>query len=800
LRLIYNLFISSSSKKNKMKKINTLFISLLFISTMILSNQTKAQSCPWAKSAGGTNEDYGAAIATDASGNVYYLGNFYSQSVVFGTATLHNQAYQASEYGAEIFLVKYDSCGNFVWAKEAGGDFDAHGTCITIDATGNIYIGGYFNCDTLHLGAVNLLNVGGSYNAFVAKYNSSGVAQWAQGGSGDAQNYVRAIVVDASSNVYITGSYASDAITFSGNSIVNATGSGTNDVFIAKFDNTGTFQWLKANTSNSATSGDAIAYGIGTDASGNVYVGGMFGSDYIRFGIDSLANNGYNDIFVVKYNTNGTLQWLKSAGGSDDDQALGLASDGSGNVYITGHIGSSTTASFGGTHTITNANQSLTTFVAKYNNAGITQWAVGSMSDDYTTNVGNDITLDASGNPYIIGYFSSDSLGLGAVTLYNNAFYSNQGVDDSMDIFVAKYKASGSLSWARSTGNTGNDYGYGIATGLNNSVYITGEFDSPTISFAGITLTVTPGSIAGDGDAFIANNISTSPITPSICEVSTDSLSLNNYIYWDNTYPSASAYVLYREVTSGVYKAIGSQPSNVLSQFVDTARSIGPANGDPNVTTYRYKLQVVDTAGTASLLSPYHNTVYFTNSGGGTFNWNLYSVENLTVTPVTQYDLMRDNLSNGNWLVVASTAGTQQTLTDPAFGTYSVTASWRVDGEGFNCNSTLRLAGGSNSPMAARVVSHSNSNNNRSAGIKLVSGNADQVQLYPNPNNGSFVIETNATEKQTIQIFDVTGKIVLTQYCNGKTNIDASSLNEGVYNISIIGSEAVLNKRMVIVR
>jgi hypothetical protein len=148
---------------------------------------------------------------------------------------------------------------------------------------------------------------------------------------------------------------------------------------------------------------------------------------------------------------------------------------------------------------------------------------------------------------------------------------------------------------------------------------------------------------------------------------------------------------------------------------------------------------------------------------------------------------------------VGSVAGTQTTLNDPAFTTYSATANWRVDGTGFNCNPTLRLAGG-NSPMAARVVSHSNSNNNRTAGIKLVTGSVEQVQLYPNPNNGSFIIETNATEKQTIQIFDVTGKIVLTQYCNGKASIDAGSLNEGVYNISIIGSEAVVNKRMVIVR
>jgi hypothetical protein len=77
---------------------------------------------------------------------------------------------------------------------------------------------------------------------------------------------------------------------------------------------------------------------------------------------------------------------------------------------------------------------------------------------------------------------------------------------------------------------------------------------------------------------------------------------------------------------------------------------------------------------------------------------------------------------------------------------------------------------------------------------------ADLINMYPNPNNGSFVIEPNSTTKQTMQVYDITGKLVLTQTINGKTIIDASSLNEGVYNISLQSAEGVLNKRLVIVR
>lgn len=84
-------------------------------------------------------------------------------------------------------------------------------------------------------------------------------------------------------------------------------------------------------------------------------------------------------------------------------------------------------------------------------------------------------------------------------------------------------------------------------------------------------------------------------------------------------------------------------------------------------------------------------------------------------------------------------------------------------------------------------------------GINKVSSN-QQILVYPNPNNGSFVIETNTLTKQTLQLFDVNGKLVLSQSINGKTTIDASNLADGVYNLSITNNDGVINKKLVIVR
>ena len=89
---------------------------------------------------------------------------------------------------------------------------------------------------------------------------------------------------------------------------------------------------------------------------------------------------------------------------------------------------------------------------------------------------------------------------------------------------------------------------------------------------------------------------------------------------------------------------------------------------------------------------------------------------------------------------------------------------------------------------------------NGTSGISQVSNNVSQIYIYPNPNNGNFIIEPNSTDKQTLQVFDVNGKLVLTQSINGTTNIDASNLAEGVYNLSLQNANGVVNKRLVIVR
>jgi len=85
-------------------------------------------------------------------------------------------------------------------------------------------------------------------------------------------------------------------------------------------------------------------------------------------------------------------------------------------------------------------------------------------------------------------------------------------------------------------------------------------------------------------------------------------------------------------------------------------------------------------------------------------------------------------------------------------------------------------------------------------GINLTKPSILKLNIYPNPNNGSFIIETNATANQTVEIYDVNGKLILSQTINEKAIVDISNLNSGVYNLSLISNIGVVNKRLVIVK
>ncbi|TRZ70083.1 MAG: T9SS C-terminal target domain-containing protein [Bacteroidetes bacterium] len=357
--------------------------------------------------------------------------------------------------------------------------FIAGGSSTATDGSGNVYVMGYIGDPSVTFGTITLTNNGG-YDMYIVKYDASGNVLWAKSAGGSNNDCGYGIATDGSGNVYVLGDFTSSSITFGTIKLTNAA-SGKTDMFIVKYDPSGNVVWAKraGTIHNSGMALSHPGHQIVTDGSGNVYVDGSFDTPSVTFGTTTLTNAGTagSDMFLVRYNANdGSVVWAKSAGGSGNDVGQGIAADGSGNVYVTGHF-SSSSLTFGTTK-LTNAG-SDDIFIVKYDVTGNAIWAAsaGGSNSDYS----NGITTDGSGNSYVTGGFMSTSISFGETTLNNT-------VSGKFDMFIVKYGAEGNVLWAKSAGGSANDQGMSISTNGNGNVFVTGGFLSSSITFGTTTL------------------------------------------------------------------------------------------------------------------------------------------------------------------------------------------------------------------------------------------------------------------------------------------------------------------------
>lgn len=255
----------------------------------------------WANRIGGSTADYARDMAVDASGNVYITGEFQG-TVDFdpgaGTANLIPAGF------FEIYFAKYSTTGAYIWAKNVGGANGDIGYGIAVDGTGNVYVTGYFETTADFdpgAGTANL-TVGGSNDIFVAKYSSTGNYIWANkiGGIGSDLGYN--IAFDASSNVYVTGSFASTADFDPGAGTANLTSTGPSDVFVAKYSSSGAYVFAFKIGGTNTDVGRAIA----VSSSGVQHVTGEFmnTADFDPgAGTASLVSAGNTDIYFAQYTT-----------------------------------------------------------------------------------------------------------------------------------------------------------------------------------------------------------------------------------------------------------------------------------------------------------------------------------------------------------------------------------------------------------------------------------------------------------------------------------------------------------------
>lgn len=375
---------------------------------------------------------------------------------------------------------------SWIWAKTSGGNNYDEGRAIAKDASGNIYVTGKFLSQSITFGSTVLTN-NGNYDMFIVKYDPSGNVIWAKnfGGTGDESS--TCINIDLNGNIYIGGWFYSPSVVFGSTTINISASNNSTDLFLAKLDPSGNVIWAKC---AGGTVGEDIT-GITTDASGSVYVTGGFDSPSLSFGTFTLTSGGpgHQVFFIVKYDSTGNAVWGRTAGGISTDVGSGIATDASGNILVTGYFHSSTITF--GTTTLT-CQGFYNSFTVKYDNSGNVIWAKksGGTGDDKAFKV----CTDANSNVYVVGAFTSATGVFGNTTLTNASSAGNTG-----DLFIIKYDSSGNAIWAKSAGNTSNDFGINLNVDPNGNPYVIGWFSSTTIDFGTTTLTK-----SGPDDIFIA--------------------------------------------------------------------------------------------------------------------------------------------------------------------------------------------------------------------------------------------------------------------------------------------------------
>ena len=353
----------------------------------------------WAIGVGGTDDDSGQEILTDVAGNIYLAGRFQGTADFDpgpGTTSLQSNGL------SDGFVAKYTAQGALVWAKSVGGVQDDFVESIAVNDLGDVYLAGYFY-DTVDfdpgLGISNVSSDGDA-DIFVLKLNSAGEFVWAMGIGGTAADGARDIAIDPSGDLLVTGWYRETVDFDPGASNHSLVAAGLWDIFVLKLQASGDFVWAQG----IGGTGEDAAYGIDTDAAGNVYTTGYF-RNTVDFdpgvGAFELTTTGDTDIFVSKLDEAGDFVWALRMGGSGTDSAYDIAVDASGNVHTTGLFQNTVDFDPGAGIFELTSNGSDDMYVLKLDAAGNLCWALG--AGGAGSDMGTAVAVDASGSVYATG-------------------------------------------------------------------------------------------------------------------------------------------------------------------------------------------------------------------------------------------------------------------------------------------------------------------------------------------------------------------------------------------------------------
>lgn len=533
-------------------------IFLIFL-IMLQGSPAWSQVNRWSHRFGGLGYEETTEIVFDSSHNVIITGSFVD-TLDFGGGPLIGAG------SRDIYLVKLNQAGNHLWSERFGDPAWQETYSVATDALGSIVITGQFE-GTVDFGGGVLTSAGNDDDVFVAKFDEAGNHLWSKRFGDGSWQGARRITTDGFGGIVITGQF-SGTVDFGGGPLTD--NGGTDDAFLTKFDADGNHLWSRQ--FGSAVGNIAIVgYGVSVDPSGNVAVAGVMGG-IVDFGGGPLTSAGHQDVFVARFDPNGGHLWSQRFGDSEGQSAISTATDVSGNVFVTGSFHG--TVNFGG-GPLTTTGTGADVFLVKFDDAGSHLWSDG-FGNEYEQYV-NCLAVNASGTSVIVGEFT-ERVDFGGGTL-NSA--------GSWDLFLAQFDPNGGHLWSRRFGDSGPQYGKGVAIDSSDKVAITGRFHS-TVDFGGGPLT----SVDPFGDIYAAQ-FGPATVSTLLRGFSATYTDFGIVVVWElfELEPGAEFTVLRAEAT-GPYRKLHDAEitkDGLSFRFVDTSYVPG--------LTYRYAVELSDRNG-----------------------------------------------------------------------------------------------------------------------------------------------------------------------------------------------------------
>lgn len=423
---------------------------------------------------------FNGAVLTGATNSTLVLSN--ATSAMAGNyALVLSNANGMSTSAVVTVSVAVES--DFVWARRGGGSSNDVALASVTDASGYVYVAGYFR-DTADFGGTQLVSAGGE-DIFMAKYHPNGTLQWVQQFGGPGDDRATAMCRDTAGGIDVAGTF-SGTVMFDTNTLVSAGGL---DVFLARFTLAGDLDWALRGGGASNDVAQAVAASTVVYA---IYVAG-YSQANATFGSTTLSISGVtNKMFLAGYSTTGNFGWAATSTGTGPSEARALVCDPGNFVYVGGTCAGSVT--FGG-QTLSSTG-ALSGFVAKYSSGGNTaSWArrLGTVTNTPTfNNRVNGLALDTNWNAYVTGEFQGEVAFLGGT---NGAVSFDTTQSDG---FLLKLDTAGTGQWVKKISGPGADSGNSVTLDPLGNVYLTGSFRNS----AAIGNTLLTG--AGGQDMFVA--------------------------------------------------------------------------------------------------------------------------------------------------------------------------------------------------------------------------------------------------------------------------------------------------------